>query len=506
MNLRMFYIVFLVSIVSVVFANGIAFQPEQIDVKGTIDNIIIQDINNDSIPELIVQNKRQLLIYKSESGKGYALNNTITFPDNIFIYEISDGLFGTSPQAIPEHRSASRLEGLIGITPEGLVKADLANTAGFSEVLRIPTIFRGKPNDRPIRSKFIYPDLGVFIPCENSFSLAQFNNNQYKVMFGIPCSPKTSVNYNELSVFEPMSTQTSIPRLVITDINGDKKSDVLVLTATEIKCFINDEKWVDSSVIQVKNNDSNGINIIAPIIGDINNDGKADIVTTDSSNGVVNIYLSPDFRAPAQIIRTGNWIVTNSLMDLNNDGLQDMVLVQMKKLGVLGGLQAFLAHSVDWEMAVYLARPEVIGATPPLRKDKGFPVSPDYIREFNIPFTLNISGSGNISGSKAINFDFQTPYLWSFSGDYNKDGLKDLLVSTPDGKLQIYPGVAGRVFDQSPKYEITPASAKEGFNLVGMPLGEPIINDLNHDGISDIIIQLINPTSNVNRLEIFISK
>ena len=484
MNRAIIYTLLSTLIASSALAEGVSFQSQQIETKGAIDDVLIQDINNDKIPELIIQNNRQMLMYKSEAGKGYTLNNTLTLPDDIFIYDISDGLFG--------------------VTPEGLVRTDLLTAANFTMILETPTIFQGKLSDAPLYKRFIYPDLGLFIPGAGSFSLAQSVGNQYAVSARIAAPVKTAVNYNELSVFEPVSTRTSLPRLVITDVNGDGKNDILTLTANEIKYYLNGGKWETGSAIPIKSADSNEINIIAPVIRDINSDNKADIITTDGSEGVITIYLAPDFQNPAQIIRTGNWIVSNDLIDLNSDGLQDLVLVQMKKLGVLGGLQAFLAHSVDWEIVVYLARPEVIGTTPPLRKDKGFPKSPDYVREFNVPFTLNISGSGNISGRKAVNYNFQTPYLWSFSGDFNKDGLKDLLISTTDGKLQIYPGVAGRVFDQAPKYEIALESVKDGFKLVGMPQGEPIITDLNNDGISDIIIQLVNPATNATRLEIFI--
>ncbi|MFA5794728.1 MAG: VCBS repeat-containing protein [Candidatus Brocadiia bacterium] len=473
MKMKIFYAALLVISASMLFADGFAFQPGQIDVNGPVDNIIVQDINNDSRPELIIQNKRQLLVYKPSEAAGYALANTVILPDNIFIYDISGAIFG--------------------VTPEGLVKSGFGDLGKFTPELSAPTIFRGKPNDKPIYRKFIYPELGAFIPCENRFSLARLIDNQYKIAANIPYLMRTSVNYNEQSVFEPVTTRTSLPRLIIADINGDGNNDVLALTTSDIRCFINDGRWVSSSVLQAKAADSNEINIIAPVIEDINNDKKADIVTADSSEGVITVYLAPEFGKPAQIIRTGNWIVSDSLIDLNNDGLRDLVLVQMKKLGVLGGLQAFLAHSVDWEMVVYLARP-----------GSGFPKSPDYVREFNVPFTLNISGSGNISGSKAINYTFQTPYLWSFSGDFNKDGLKDLLISTADGKLQIYPGVAGRVFEREPAQEILLASIKDGFKLTGMPQGEPIVNDLNNDGVSDIIVQLTNPATNATRLEIFI--
>jgi hypothetical protein len=479
MKLKILYTVLLVISASMLFADGFTFQSEKIEIKGVIDEIIIQDVNNDKIPELVIQNNRTLLIFKLEPGKAYHLPaNILTLPDDIFIYDIADGLFG--------------------ITPDGVVRSDLVTATNYTRILETPTIFQGKLNDAPLYKRFIYPDLGLFIPGPGSFSLAQPAGNQYAVSAHIAAPVKTSVAYNELSVFEPVSTQTSLPKLEIIDINGDGKNDIVTLTANEIKYYLNGSKWEVGSAIPVKSADSNDINIIAPVIRDINGDNKADIITTDGSEGAITIYLSPDFQDPAQIIRTGNWIVSNDLIDLNSDGLQDLVLVQMKKLGVLGGLQAFLAHSVNWEIVVYLARP-----------DKGFPKSPDYIREFNVPFTLNISGSGNISGRKAVNYNFQTPYLWSFSGDFNKDGLKDLLISTADspadrGKLQIYPGAVGRVFDQAPKYEIALESVKDGFKLVGMPQGEPIISDLNNDGVSDIIIQLVNQATNATRLEIFI--
>ena len=232
---------------------------------------------------------------------------------------------------------------------------------------------------------------------------------------------------------------------------------------------------------------------LAPIISDINKDGCADIIFSDDREGTVYVYLNQFNTAktffaktPTQIIRTNNWIIEHNLIDLNGDSLDDLVLVQMNKLGVMGGLQAILAKTLEWEVVVYLARPGKDAAS------EIYPKSPDYVRSIKLPFSFSYSSSLSLGRSLP---KIQSPYIWSLMGDFNGDKIRDLLLSSTESQMVIYPGDKQQIFNKEVLAPLNLLSVNQGYKLMGMPYGAPIISDINNDGKSDIIIPLTRQDS-----------
>ncbi|MBI4713224.1 MAG: VCBS repeat-containing protein [Planctomycetes bacterium] len=518
-----------VFVVNELSAQDFNFNHKQIQFSGQIQDIIIKDIDYDKQQEIIIQSGRGLFIYNPNSGKAQA----IILSDDIFIYDIADITADTGLE-------------VVGITPKGVVYLPM-NTPGakWSAIIETATIFSAKGGAvvTPVYQEFVSNGL-ISIPGNQGFILARLRqgsggrarhsqsdggqtekqaDSRFEIFRTLSMPARSDITYDETSVFVPLSNEISLPNINWVDVNADGRDDVVTISDNKLYYYL---LGSDSSPISttakpdgyVKLGESrkkrdNAFYELIPFVKEMNGDGVVDIITADGGDGLITIYLNPQLKTelskPTQIIRTNNWIVQYGLTDLNNDKLQDLTVVQMRKLGVLGGLEALLAHSVDWEIAVYLA----------VNRETGFyPQSPDYVKVFNVPFTFSLAGGVSNRKRSAIAAEFQTPYLWSLEGDYNKDGLNDLLISDAAGaKIQIYAGANKGVFNSAPAIELDIPSAAQGFKLIGMPVGEPFVADINNDGKDDIVIQTLDASpmeigtplrsaGKNHRLEVFTSR
>ena len=471
-------------------------------------------MNNDKLQEIIFQQGHNLTIYNfsnTTSGAGFAKSSVYKLPEDACIYDIIGA--GSDINLIYINNNGINLSGIS------------SPTAG---AFRYPcrTIFRDERFPAPLHKKIMF-DLAcggslqgqpgesdgrnrvVVVPANGKFRIVPYGD----ILSGVITRTKelpvavASRMYNSASIFEPLATDVSLPVFEFADLNNDQRSDFITLEHNNIRgftCGYQDSDGKDTFVFSSAGNllsipeDAANQEIdfgyaLAPIIGDINNDGCADIVFSDDREGAVYIYLnqfneSKTFfaKTPNQIIRTNNWIIEHNLVDLNGDGLDDLVLVQMNKLGVMGGLQAILAKTLEWEVVVYLARP-VKSTTAEI-----YPKSPDYVRSIKLPFSFSYSSSLSLGRSLP---KIQSPYIWSLTGDFNGDRIRDLLLSVTESQMGIYRGDKQQIFNKDILTSLNLLSVNKGYKLMGMPYGAPIISDINNDGKSDIIIPLTRQDS-----------
>ncbi len=206
---------------------------------------------------------------------------------------------------------------------------------------------------------------------------------------------------------------------------------------------------------------------------DLNGDGLPDLVfiknrATDSSFRTatrVLIYFGkrnpvtglPDFdRKPSQVFASEGF-THPILLDLNHNGLVDMVLVNVE-IGFWNAVKAFIARSVTAEAAFY-----------PMEKHGRYPVQPKELVDYSVTFSL-----GRFSHQPITAF-----------ADLNSDGLPDLLLSENKESLGIHWGLREGVWDSDYDYlleDFLPINTK-GLRVV----------ELDGDGRDDLVLLYRRP-------------
>ena len=261
----------------------------------------------------------------------------------------------------------------------------------------------------------------------------------------------TNVTPNMISIFRNISTpgtiaftEYDIPTLLfpgkvtIGDIDGDGKPDLLLAYPTiglKIGYFRNTSTpgliSFDSELDIVTKGVANAISI-----GDIDGDGKPDLVVTDITSNIFSVFRNTSTIGsisfdPRLDFTTGNSPLTAAIGDLDGDGKADVALtwgypafVSIFRNTSIPGSISF-SGSQDYPM-IDLANDIQISDLDGDGKPEVVPIvensTPSYISELN-----NTSTPGNISFAPVVNY---LTGLNPFSGavvDIDGDGMPDLL-------------------------------------------------------------------------------
>lgn len=470
---------------------------------------ITPDMDNDGLNEFIIQTDRRLDIYQSSNTTKPELKKISSFqlPENIWMYH-----YFRFPN--------EKFGGLIGMTPEdviylpfnnGLFQKQPKTIIKFADVFESETkedILFQKTLTTPLLQKFTY-DSWFIIPRQRKLFLIpieQAPNKLLKQVIDIPTNASHQMG-DELT--EPVYSTVSLPLFYFTDIDNDQKKDLVIYFDNYFSIFLynnaNQFNQISNKRIDValsrrrKQEQELEFNYeIVPILKDINNDSLPDILLSDGSKGLTAVYLNKGkdkgfflSQKPDYIKRTKGWLISADLTDLNNDGHPDLVLLIMRKVGVASGIKMLLAHSINWEMEIYLGQNS--GNSLQL-----FPDNPNYTQTMNVPFTLALTNTDELK--------LQTPFILDFHHDFNGDRINDLLLKQSNQKeLAVYFGHKEGAFNRNP--DITCLLQAPGeLTATGLPYGQPLIYDFNKDGKSDIVIHQQDFAERHHFFEFFLSK
>ncbi len=258
--------------------------------------------------------------------------------------------------------------------------------------------------------------------------------------------PEIQINKNGLifrqqilALFEPYVTRWvgSWPEAVaIGDVNGDDRNDVVMTTSfyfdpkNDYKLFVFLQNLSSGLDTPVKYNAGDGDSID---IGDLNNDGKNDVVVTNYNE--IGVFLQNDSETldPMILYSATNDAYKVRVGDYNNDGLKDVASIAE------GG--SFLGYEVN-------------------------------------VFLQNVSGTLNPP-------DIYTVIHEGFDdlevGDINNDGLTDIIVMSGQGfadNLGVLYQNTGGSFDPPVYYDLGGDESTEGV----------AIGDVNGDSLGDIVV------------------
>ncbi len=459
------------------------FVKQEIDLTGRILRCLTGDISGDGRPDIILivggptGGKKLEAYIQRETGRFPPIASAIINLDNsVSMVQLSD-LDG-------DNRSE-----IIMIDKSGLSRLifDGDKFGSPQKELDQPTIFAGTFGGNIIPSRFIN-DMGgrpvAFIPTSDGFYLWEFISGRFRSLGKIDFPYYNWNNDRPVKLFLggdqiPVFSMV-LPEIVLSDANRDGLQDIYLRWPTRVAIFIQDEqgKFPTQANHEFNFQTSTGGNLCQSALVDFDRDGKLDVVCCRSAGGISESQTTIRF-FDATRIESGNNTPnhTVSLTDacgnlLINDfdgkgGLE--LVVPAIELGIMSTVKKMVSKKTDFHILIYpvdnLGRP---AREPQMRK--------------KITCYLDFERS-----------DPTAAFRIDWSGDYDGDGILDLMLANGNGELVFYRGSAE-------EYLETKADL-----VLDMPNpGDIRLAQLNNDGRSDVVI-IHEPQNGQARLTILVT-
>jgi len=277
---------------------------------------------------------------------------------------------------------------------------------------------------------------------------------------------------------------TSTYGVAVTDVNNDGRADVV--TANEYSNNVSVLLGTGTGTLGTATTYSTGTstNPFGLAVGDINNDGLVDIVTantyfTSSGNSTVGVLLgngNGTFGAPtAYPLGTGNGARGVTLADLNKDSRLDIVVTDVNN-----GIRVLLRLAAGGFSPV--ATYSIGGAYPFFSavSDINQDGNPDIVTAGGGAVSL-LTGTGTGTFSAASNYTSVSANIAGFAlGDVTGDGRPDALVANRDAStISVLVGTAAGTFGSMVSYP-SGGSNDQSFSLT--------LGDFNQDGKADVAV------------------
>ena len=374
---------------------------------------------------------------------------------------------------------------LVFQTNKDLQVLDL-NKKSFVQLQSVESIYL-RPEAQFLVKKKLVVDLNddkkddLFIPDFRGLHLLLQKDDGSFVQQTLPIAPRIQMNDSSATYNET--------RFFIADLNLDKKSDLVLAKDQSLQYFAQKEDGTFDTVAKTLKLDVNTSEFfwwelreadgqqvdqnnlahrIVDKISDINNDGLADmLVRFSQSEGVLDrtndyeIYLGKQVdgqlsfdKQPQSLIKADGTIGSLDLVDIDGDKKSE-VLVSSFDIGVSQIIGALLSGSIDQD--VYIFKMDDNGV---------YSKEPHVDKEVEMTFSL----SSGKSGEPVVKL-----------ADFNGDGLKDLMFSSGESRLKIYPGTKqDRVFEKRSK-RLKLDVPKEGKHVDTA--------DIDNNGKEDVIVR-----------------
>ncbi len=466
--------------------------------SAAVEEILVEDFTGDGRPDILVQ---------QSPGRELAL--FIQRPDGTFPFKptrrlaLKDDIFAWCLARVGGDGKAARR--VCGITPDGVVAYPPLDGADVppEELLLFPTLFTGRCRRPPVYCELL-PDLDgdgdtdCLLPQRDGLRVfRQTSPGRFVLDQQVPM---------ELGAILPtwgtglgrLVTAYATPRVLATDLLGRGRPQLLFYAhdmlavhavgedgrfghAPEVEIALRGKKTRGRfRLIQYQ---------LPPTVRDLNGDGVADVLHVIAGRGEALLFLgTPGGRSafptlekpspPDDSINLAGYIPNYWVRDLNGDGRQDLVLATVGKLTLISGLQIFLTRQVDIELMAFLNGP-----------DGRYPREPDFVRAFTVPLSLYATRDA---------FEIDTPFFPNVDGDFNRDGLRDLVIKQAPTVLALYPGSRTGVFGETPLAEL-PVDALYDKTIIQ-------VADLNGDGVSDLVLHHVDWDTMFHDVELFISR
>jgi len=356
-------------------------------------------------------------------------------------------------------------------------------------VIAAPTIFGGGIENGLLPEKCFRTVSGrpaVFLPDYTGFAVWTYADGKFSKLVELPASQRCAVESRPVKLFGDYSPSqasqyiVSIPDVVVHDGNGDGRDDIYLIWPDRLIMYMQNDKGefgADRKTEFHFQNVEDGSMLQSQLM-DYDRDGRLDLICSRSDGGISGAHTEITFFNAADILlgrrveghritltdACGNLIVG----DFNNDGTPELA-VPAVELGILSTVQKMITKKTDVHVLIY----PIDNAGQPSKE-------PTVRREISCRLDFE-----QADPTADIRLDW--------SGDYDGDGLADLVVADGGGQLMFYRGLAREyieskaslVLDMQSPNSIRPAQ-------------------LNNDGRDDLVI-IHKPAQGMTRLTLLVT-
>lgn len=466
------------------------FETSRLEAGTRVDKMLARDLTGDGYPDLLVQSGRDLYVFRFEKGRGFAPSPApLRFDGTVFLWTLGalDGhpapvLLTAGSRGVQGHPfegGAFRARGIDLVVHPSALEGNASEGTAPAYVDFAPDL------DRDGRSDV------VLFGTEETLVMRQFAETDFRCLQKLPLAIDVTTALN-WAANQKVREVTTIPSLSFADADGDGRADLTYYREESIGVFRQraDGRFAPletHDLVQDKQKRRSRRFFqydLPPRMGDFNKDGVLDVAVIYPSKGRVHVHYGRAGRAapsePHVLKIADGWTTGIYLEDLDADGKSDLIMGVVRKLGISDGIKVFVSGKVNLELMIF-----------PMEAAGRFADSPVRQLIFEIPFTFEMTRE---SGTLDVTF---RP---SFRGDFNKDGLRDLLVAADARTLSIYPGVAGRGIDDRPAGKIVMNPPE------GVATTEPFVEDFNRDGVSDLVLKHLLIEQGKHVLEVKLSR
>jgi len=315
----------------------------------------------------------------------------------------------------------------------------------------------------------------------------------------VPPSASVSAGSDQLSSRLTAVYWYSNPAVI--DFNRDRKVDLLLPVDDQLRVFPQSAGGhfppVPAARVTIPNQKllkagerpGFDLDLTMPLkLVDLDRDGYVDLVSTHVGQGLTRLFMGSKEGAkalvkPSQTIRAQGVTFLSFTLDVDGDGLEDLIIPRMDKIGLWTILKVLVTRTVPVDLLIFFQRKE-------RKKGRPYPDQPDLVREIEIPVLFRSTGD---------RFQLGTSFLATLEGDYNGDKRRDALYRIADDEIAIWYGHRDRSFseDRDALLKIKNVSDYR-FLMADAP-------DLNRDGRSDVVLRYYSWDRKGDRLSIFVS-
>jgi hypothetical protein len=471
---------------------GADFSTSSLRVGGKVDRRVVFDADSDGRKDIVLFRGRRIILFLQKKDRSFS-----TWPDQIL--------------RIWRNAVLCDLTRLKATDSAALVMASESSVAchhfkegrfqkQVSPLIKCVTAL-GYPGENDVHCRKMFFDVDsdgfddLVVPLTSAYAVFRQTAKGEFVRFASPVvKPMISLSVPQPGVLGSMRLTARFPVPQVEDFNGDGLGDFVLRNPEDLTVFLRKsgkgippraDAVVDTSLPD-KDKKKTGrfsMNIETPVLArDLNGDGIMDVVKAQTMQGRTLVYLRGGgdtvLKSPHLVARVDGWPLGALSPDLNRDGLPDLVIGHVDKIGVWGALKIFLTGSVALHSAYFINR-------------RGFQREPDRRMTITVPLRFATTAKG---------FRLGTTALINFDGDFNGDGLSDLLVKTGIMRLQVFMGDSDGVFARKPGLTLEIPDT-ENYMWV-----YPDVVDFNGDGISDIMLHYRDWEERMDRIVLLVSE